>query len=133
MTNMRTMKSITITAALAALTSSAHAGPLADLQAKFVAMAGAQAPTIVLGTGTKVSIDGRAGGKVVSVFGDDACPVGFDVTPPGPGECITIDKPAVRVHFVDDGKVVTELWTVGKRGGAITLKRPDGTFIMSGT
>ena len=124
------MMKITVTAALAALAISAHAGPLADLQAKLMAMAGAKEPILVLGPLTKVSIDGTPGGKVVSVFGDDACPVGFDDTPTGPGECITLDKPAVRVHFADGGKVVTELWTVGKKGSAITLRRPDGTFIM---
>src|ERR1035437_2216234 len=88
-------------------------------------LAGTKSPVPVLSPGTKMNIGGRLGGKVVVVWGDDACP---NREPP-PDGCLVKNKPAVTAHWLDAGRTITEQWAVVKKGDGMYLARPDGTLI----
>ena len=129
------MSAVAAVALLAALWwSAARAGTLAGLQATYLAMADSNAPALVLGGGTKINIDGRPGGRVVEVFGDDPCPEGFvdRASAAGPKDCIHLDKPVVQVRYIESDNLVAESWKLDKRGDAILLVRPDGTRVADG-
>jgi hypothetical protein len=116
--------------AISLSTGAARAGVLEDIGQAIVRIGsqGHKPPTLYLGAGYKVNIDGTANGRIVKVFGDDKCPTDWMDTWAGSAAttgCIALDKPQVIVHF--DRK--TELWTIKKNGERIYLMRPNGVLI----
>ncbi|MEJ6002792.1 hypothetical protein [Paucibacter soli] len=107
----------------------AQADGLAGLAAKMIEVSGAKAPVPVLGPGIKLNIDGRTGGKVVAVFGDDKCPRDFMDQGRARDGCTFIDKPVVTVHYVEDRKLITEQWKVVSKDNRTYLYRPNGAVI----
>ena len=107
----------------------AQADGLAGLAARMIDVSGAKVPVPVLGPGIKLNIDGRVGGKVVAVFGDDKCPSDFMDHGAAREGCTFLDKPAVTVHYVDDRKTVTEQWKVISKDNRTYLFRPNGTAV----
>ena len=107
----------------------AEAEGLAALAAKMLEVSGAKAPVLVLGPGIKLNIDGKAGGKVVAVFGDDKCPLDFMDGGVARDGCTFVDKPVVTVHYVEDRKFVTEHWKVVSKDNRTYLYRPNGKVV----
>jgi hypothetical protein len=87
-----------------------------------------ESPVVVIAPGTKMNIDGKVGGKVVQVSGDDQCPKdwmdNFHGTAPQSG-CIVLNKPRVTAHF----DRTSELWVVKKVGHRLSLVRPNGNLV----
>jgi hypothetical protein len=104
-------------------------GGLGGLGAKMIEVAGAKLPVAVLGPGVKLNIDGRTGGKVVTVFGDDKCPRDFMDQEPLRDGCTFLDKPVVTVHYVDERRLVTEQWKVVSKDNRTYLYRASGAVI----
>lgn len=107
----------------------AQADGLVGLAAKMIEVAGAKVPVLVLGPGVKLNIDGRAGGKVVAVFGNDKCPRNFSDQEPARGGCTFLDKPVVTVHYFDERKIITEQWKVVSKDNRTYLYRANGAVI----
>ncbi|MGP3508383.1 hypothetical protein FRC97_00175 (plasmid) [Paracidovorax citrulli] len=107
----------------------AQADGLGGLAAKMIEVTGAKMPVLVLGPGVKLNIDGRPGGKVVPVFGDDKCPRDFIDQGPASDGCTFLDKPVVTVHYVEERKLVTEQWKVVSKDRRTYLYRANGAVI----
>lgn len=107
----------------------AQADGLGGLAAKMIEMTGAKMPVLVLGPGVKLNIDGRPGGKVVTVFGDDKCPRDFMDQELARDGCTFLDKPVVTVHYVEERKLVTEQWKVVSKDNRTYLYRANGAVI----
>lgn len=104
-----------------------------------------QSPTLVIGPGYKVQIDGAP----TAVFGYDACPkddptmAAFFGPSPNDGEktCIVVDKgrESVRVRYGTVAGLQDESWKIvqgevvkyGVKFPTTTLQRPDGSFVIS--
>lgn len=124
------MKKTLITAlTLLCIGMSAQADGLGGLAAKMIEVAGAKMPVLVLGPGVKLNIDGRPGGKVVTVFGDDKCPRDFMDQELARDGCTFLDKPVVTVHYVEERKLVTEQWKVVSKDNRTYLYRANGAVI----
>jgi len=119
------MKTSLIIAAATLAATAAQAGSLSDLAYSVFVVPGAKSTVPVLSPGMKLNISGRPGGKVVVVFGDDACPN----SEPASDGCIVVNKPVVTVHWLDGGRKLTEQWAVVKKGQAAYMARPDGTLV----
>ena len=114
--------------AMCVTAASAMAGSLDDLAQYIhkVATKDQKSPKIYLAPGSEINIEGRRGGKVVRVFGEDLCPK--DYRPPygeSIAQCIALDKPTVNVRFENQ----FEMWTVKKVGDKISLVRPNGVLV----
>lgn len=107
----------------------AQADGLGGLAAKMFEVTGAKMPVLVLGPGVKLNIDGQPGGKVVTVFGDDKCPRDFMAQGPASDGCTSLDKPVVTIHYVEERKLVTELWKVVSKDKRTYLYRANGAVI----
>lgn len=116
---------------LLCLGQAAQADGLGGLAAKMIEVAGANMPepVPVLGPGVKLNIDGRPGGKVVTVFGDDKCPRDFMDQEPARNGCTFLDKPMVTVHYVEERKLVTEQWKIVSKDNHTYLYRANGAVI----
>lgn len=123
------MKTMIATLALVGTGMVVHADGLSGLAAKMIEVSGARAPVPVLGPGTRLNIDGRPGGKVVAVYGDDKCPRDFMDRGPTSEGCTFLDKPVVTIHYVEDRKPVTEQWKVVSKDGGTYLYRANGSVI----
>lgn len=93
--------------------------------------------TLVITPGTQLS----AGGKILTVFGDDLCPtkrqgVVEAIFGPAPevGEpgCVVIGPQATQVKVIlgMDRQRVDEFWTVERDADRIRLRRPTGELLM---
>lgn len=123
------MKTLAAALTLLGVAMAAQADGPAEFTAKMMEVSGAKVPVPVLGPGVKLNIDGRSGGKVVAVFGNDKCPLDFMDQGSARNSCIFLDKPVATVHYIDEQKLVTEQWKIVSKDSRIYLYRPNGAVI----